>query len=294
MKRGILSLLLVAFAATATEAAFNLGAAGTFGVLVEPSAHNFQLNNSTVTGNVGVGAGVDAIQIASNGFITGQLLLADTGLTVANSGNVSGGVLQGQSQVTTALNDINTLSSTLGIQVGTGLSITSATTTINVNTGTLIGGNYVFTIASNGFNNDNTGFTVSGGAGDFVVFNINNGTSNEDFGGPISLSGGITSDHVLFNYVGTGGELKSALGGATVNGIFLAPHMKINIDNVTINGRLFGGLTDQDFQLVSGFNLNAPADIPGVPEPSALCIYALGATLIGLTRLRPRWMAIAS
>ena len=100
-------------------------------------------------------------------------------------------------------------------------------------------GNRVFSLTTSAYSNNNQGFTVVGGASDFVVFNINNGTSNEALGGPISLSGGIISDHVLFNFVGTSGNLQAATGGVTVNGIFLAPNMKINLDNViSINGRL--------------------------------------------------------
>ena len=110
-----------------------------------------------------------------------------------------------------------------------------------------------------------------------MVFNINNGTSNEAIGGPISLSGGITSDHVLFNFVGTSGNLGGSAGGAEVNGIFLAPNMKINIDNINIEGRLFGGRAGQDFQTVSGFDLFQPPLTPAevVPEPTSL-VLALG------------------
>jgi hypothetical protein len=277
MIRSIFVFALVAVVGGSAQAAINLGAAGSYGILVEPNANNFQLNNSTITGNVGIGGGVSGIQIASNGFITGQLLIVDTGLTVANSGNVSGGVLQGQSQVTTAINTVNALSATFAVEAGTALSITGATTTINVNTGTLdAGGNFVFSIASNQFNNDNSGFTINGSASDFVVFNINNGTSNEALGGPILLSGGITPDHVLFNFTGTDGNLQASAGGATVNGIFLAPNMKINLDNVTINGRLFGGQADADFQVVSGFHLNAPPDQAApLPEPASLALWSL-------------------
>jgi hypothetical protein len=89
-------------------------------------------------------------------------------------------------------------------------------------------GNRVFTVGSNGFNNNNGGFTIVGLATDFVVININNGTTNESLGGPISLSGGITPDHVLFNFTGTSGNLGASAGGATVNGLILAPNMKIN------------------------------------------------------------------
>jgi len=80
---------------------------------------------------------------------------------------------------------------------------------------------------------------------------------------------------VLFNFTGTSGDLGASAGGATVNGVFLAPNMKVNLDNVTINGRLFGGRTNQDFQIVSGFQLNRPAAVV-VPEPAGRLLLAIG------------------
>ena len=83
-----------AFTAPQAQAGFAIGTAANYGVLIEPGAHSLQLNNSTVTGNVGIGSGLEngGVQIASNGFITGQLQLADSSASVSNPANVSGGV----------------------------------------------------------------------------------------------------------------------------------------------------------------------------------------------------------
>jgi hypothetical protein len=291
--------LLFGLGGSVANADFVFGTAENYGVLIEPGAHSFQLNNSTINGTVGIGANIGGaggnpanIQIASNGFIkdavagqptTGQLLLVDNINTasISNTANVQGGVLANQSQVTTAINTVNSLNSTLGAETGTALTISGNHQVVNASAGMPDGsGNFIFTIASNGFNNNNQGFTINGGVNDFVVLNIDNGTSNEAFGGPISLSGGITPDHVLLNFVGTSGNLGASAGGATINGTVLAPNMAVNLDNMTLNGHLFGGRTGTDFQTVSGFNLNAPI----IPEPSTSLLLGTGALLLGSYR----------
>jgi hypothetical protein len=297
----VLAMGFLTVGGSTCRAGFILGSAGNYGILVEPGAGSFQLNNSTINGTVGIGANIGGaggnpakIQIASNGFIkdaiasqptTGQLLIVDNinvG-SISNTANVQGGVFANQSQVTTAINTVNSLNTTLGGELGTALTISGGGQVVNVASGTLDGsGNRVFTIASNGFNNNNQGFTVNGNATDFAVFNINNGTSNEALGGPISLGGGITPNHVLFNFVGTSGNLQASAGGASINGTFLVPNMKINLDNMTLTGHLYGGQSGQDFQVVSGFNLNATI----VPEPSALVLASLGLCAAFVARRR--------
>ncbi len=223
--------------------------------------------------------------IASNGFITGQLQLADASAFVSNPGNVAGGAFFSQSQVTTAINTVNSLSSSLGAETGTPLIITGGSGGIpqpfSASSGTLDGsGNEVFTVAANALHNNSTGITINGTASQFVVININNGTSNESLNGPILLSGGITSDHVLFNFTGTSGHLGSgSTNGSVENGNFLAPNMLVNLDNVVIDGRLFGGQRGADFSIVSGFMLNqpvSPRSVGGAPEPSSIVLIGIG------------------
>jgi hypothetical protein len=295
-----LAMGILGLGASVANAGFILGSAINYGILVEPGAHSFQLNNSTINGTVGIGANIGSvggnpasIQIASNGFIkdliagqptTGQLLIVDNLNTAAisNTANVQGGVFANQPQVTTAISTVNSLNTTLGAEAGTALTISGGGQVVNVAAGMLdASGNRVFTIAGNAFNNNNQGFTINGSASDFVVFNINNGTSNEAFGGPISLSGGIDPNHVLFNFVGTSGNLGASTGGATVNGTFLAPNMAVNVDNTTLNGHLFGGRSGQDFQTVSGIKLFAT-----IPEPSTLVLAGLGLCAAFVARRR--------
>jgi hypothetical protein len=288
--------LVVGLSACPALAGYSLGAALDYGVLVESGAHSYQLNNSTINGNVGIGAnlGSGGVQIASNGFIklggggTGRLDIVDASATVSNPGNVAGGVHFSQSQVTIALSTVNSLNTTLGAESGTTLTISGSGQTVLASSGTLDGsGNHVFTVVANGFNNNSGGFTIQGSSTDYVVINIDNGTSNESFQGPINLTGGITSDHVLLNFVGTSGNLGSgSTNGAAINADILAPNMAVNLDNMVINGRLFGGLSGQDFQTVSGFTLNQPVN---VPEPSSVALLGLGGLAATAARLRRRW-----
>ena len=138
-------------------------------------------------------------------------------------------------------------------------------------------------MAAGGFSDNSGGVTINGTASQFVVININNGTSNENFQGPLLLSGGITPDHVLWNFTGTSGNLGGTTNGAAVTGIFLAPNMAFNADNITFEGRLFGGAPNADFETVSGFTLVQA----GVPEPSTTALGLVTAVFgLGYARYR--------
>ena len=284
------ALAVSATLAPRAHADIDLGVAANYGILIEPGAKSYQLNSATVNANVGIGTGLTgSIQIASNGFINGQLQIVDSSESVSNPGNVAGGVLFNQSQVTTAINTVVALGTTFAGETGSGLVIVGEGQVINANSGTLINGNEVFTVAGNQFNNDKGGITINGTASQFVVININN-TGNESIGGPINLTGGITSDHVFFNFTGSGNFGSTLdvtqLAAFTVNGTFFVPNMKVNLNNIDIEGRLFGGQAGQDFQTVGGFVLDAP-QLPGVPEPSTTAL-AFVMAVAGLVYARLR------
>jgi len=185
--------------------------------------------------------------------------------------------------VTSALNYVNiNLSQTLGGRAGTDLTLASSQT-VNASAGILdIEGNRVFDTTSVNLNNASI-LTINGAASDYVVVNVTD--NNPAFNGQILLSGGITSDHVLFNMFGgnytthTGGPtLTISLNGQTTRGIFLDPNGGMQMNNGTLLGRFFGGDV-QNQQIVSGANLTAP-----VPEPGSVCLAALGLVALGLRR----------
>jgi hypothetical protein len=162
---------------------------------------------------------------------------------------------------------------------------------INAGSGFLdASGNRVFTVDSHGFdlrsNSDTHGLTINGAASDFVVINF---SKMKNINGGIFLTGGLTPDHVLFNYTG-GGNFNPTSNHHTVSGDFLAVGANVTWNAVTINGRLFGGADGHDFRLNSGSVLDGPM-VPS-PEPStavvALASLVALACAAGVRRIRHR------
>src|SRR5436190_16230203 len=290
-----LSLRIIALAifgfACHSQAGFTLGDAQQFAVLSQFSNNQLNFNNGTITGDIGLGSPRQFT--ISNGSVNGNIRFSGAGnttgltpdpdpgsnpgpFTVSGGGTVSGGVVANDPFVTSALNYVNiNLSQTFGGEAGTNLTLTS-TQTILASNGILDGGgNRVFDTTSVNLSNATT-LTISGSASDYVVINVTD--SNPAFNGKIVLTGGITSDQVLFNMFGgnytthTGGPtLTISTNGQTTTGIFLDPNGGMQINHSVLNGRFWGGdVTNQ--QIVSGADINAPVV---VPEPSTLLLVSL-------------------
>jgi hypothetical protein len=188
--------------------------------------------------------------------------------------------------VTSALNTVNALNTTLGALPGTNVAI-SGNTTINASNGTFSasGTGYtnvrVFNVTNFSLNNGQT-LVINGDAnGDSVVLNS---TSNENFSGNVVLTGGLTPDNVIFNFVGgsnlSGGPtLKISSGVGTTSlaqGIFLNPNGTVSIGSGNVLGRVFGG-DSHDFQFNGPGNLTAPGGsatptLTTTPIPTAVTL----------------------
>ena len=259
--------------------------AANYGVLFEGggSGNQLSISNVTVNGNIGVG-GTGLVAFSGPGTINGSL-----NFSASNSGQFSNtngsnvgptSVNYNVAGVTNALNTVNSLNTTLGGAAGTSISISlsgTTTQTINESAGALFmssGVNYrVFNVTGFNTTNGNTINVVGDGSGDPVVFDF---AISANFNNQVTLSG-LTSDQVLWNFVGgtglSGGptlqintNASSNLATVGARGIFLDPNGSISAVNANVFGRVFGG-DSHNMQIVSGDTINAP-----VPEPSSIIL----------------------
>ncbi len=80
--------------------------------------------------------------------------------------------------------------------------------------------------------------TLSGSANDVFVINVN-GDLSLNFKDSLTLSGGVTANNVLYNFVGRHGNI-SIHSGAVVNGTLLALRYEVEIGG-TVNGEVIAG-----------------------------------------------------
>jgi choice-of-anchor A domain-containing protein len=265
-----------------------------YAVLYEGTGgHNLSITNVTINGNVGVG-GTGAVKFSGPGKITGALdfLAANTGqYSNSNGSNVGpASVNYNVSDVTAALNNVNSLSTSLGSQTGTTTTL-NGTTSISASNGTLYthnGVNYrIFNVTTYSEGNGNV-VTINGDAAhDTVVLNYAAG-GNPQYGGDVTLNG-LTGDQVIWNYTGTNNlslnnNASSYPLPLAFQGDILAPNAAISLTNANLDGRVWGG-DSSDMQIVSGTTINAPT-----PEPASLCLWlGVGAfSVVGYVRSRQR------
>lgn len=272
-----LTALALAFGcANADGTQISLGAASKYTVF--SMASTFQNNsNVAITGDVAVGPH-GSVSVASPSSISGTLY-RDSTATYSGGGSISGGV-----QVTNlnqAVNDAINASNAFA-------SLTPTSTLTSITKGTSLVGNGADNVIKltgdiklGGSNN----LTLTGGANDFFIFNIFGGL---DLSGSASivLAGGLTADHVVFNFLGTGTELTTKVGN-TLRGTILAVNRSATFHGAF--GQIIVG--GSNLTLMSGAQVNGmPFQPTSVPEGGP-GILLIAVTCFGLLAIRQRVFA---
>jgi hypothetical protein len=132
---------------------------------------------------------------------------------------------------------------------------------------------------------DNDVLTIKGdGSGIPVVFNFG-GKDDVNLSGDVVLTNGLVPDQVLWNVTSSGATVHlhgndSDRPDAAFRGIIFAPNDKIDLDNVNLIGRVFGG-DCSDMQIVGQTTITAPtavATIPGSTSSSFTISVAVNST----------------
>lgn len=317
----IAPLIFISARASGDTIAFgqDFGNALNYGILYEGNGgKTLSFNNSIENGNIGIG-GTGGFQGNGPGSITGTIQFAaassgqfsNSGVTLSPSSN---NPKYSVADVATSLTDANLASQTLGKEAGKSVTISGASG-VTVNTGTVdTYGNYVFAVTPNNFANGT--FTITGTAGQYAVFNIDSAVALD---GSIALAGGITWDHVLFNFTPDptnlatyNSDYASLSGGPTMTintndaattGIFLDPTGNFQVNSTgdhsgttvaTISGSIIGGDT-QNSSFVSGADLTLPPPSGGggqgqsVPLPASVLG---GMALLGGLLAARKWKSL--
>jgi hypothetical protein len=241
------------------QTGFSLGDAANFVLLDEGNGTTtLSFGAGTIDGNIGIGdSGSTNLSFASGAYVNGTIDFAGSEGTISGASAGTDTIQSGVTTVQTDLLYLNNLSTTLGGETGTALTVnlgTNQSQTINASGGHLdANGNYVFTVNAFTFTKGST-LTINGdGLGHNVVINFTNGGVNPNFGGAIKLTGGLTSSDVLFN-VSSGATLNFSDNSSTISGTFLDPNGAIAGSSVTIDGHVYGGGTS-NMEIVTGTNV---------------------------------------
>jgi VPDSG-CTERM motif len=271
--------------------AFTIDGGSDYAVLFEGAGGNtMQVTNVTVDGNLGVGNNgllhLDGpATVGRIDFSAANTFPPTSQFSNNNAANVFMGPFYNVVAVTTALNFLNTLNTTLGAESGTNVNI-NGSTTINASAGIFHGSDSVFNVT--GFNTTNSDIlTINGDGVHDVVLNFIGLSAN--FSNQVVLNG-LTSDQVLYNFVGgsglTGGPTLQVNDNGHNNptnmvfGDFLNPNGAISVVNTNLFGRVFGGDT-HDIQIVSGDHITTT--VPDSGSTVLLLSLSLG-LLAGVKR----------
>ena len=268
LKALALSLFTTALLSAASAQTF-LGAAGNYAILelnTATAGTHFTASLVTVNGSVGV-SHLSSLTNMAPSIINGTVYYQDGG-SVTGPGHFNGTPATVQQNMTQAVTDAMTANQQ------DALLTANQTISGNVTTSQTFSAVGALTVVDIGgdINLNNNNITLSGNANDIFVINVGGNLSLVGTAS-LSLSGGVTAEHVLYNFTGGSTSSHGSFNthvGDVVNGTMLAPFYDMNLDG-TWNGELIGG--PNSISLLSGAIVNQHSM---VPEPATYLSLALG------------------
>lgn len=122
------------------------------------------------------------------------------------------------------------------------------------------------------------GLVINADSNSTVLINVNGSTASmQNFG--FTLSGGVTSSKVLFNFADATSLTMSGIG---VKASILAPHAEVNFQNGHMDGTLIAMALAGNGEF---HHVPFSGDLPSVPTPGSLALLTM-AGLIGKSRRR--------
>jgi hypothetical protein len=284
-----LAVLVISFMAPfagalpVSASSLDLGVLANFTVVDLGSGTTIGQNSGPVTGNELLGNGVTAaFSGGGGGQITGTLFFDST---VKNTNTFS----QLNTAPTTA--QVSTSFTSAALSTAQNLSSSAAKLTATQTFGTISGATTITGQSGlnviNVANINNAPLTLNGPANATFVFNVS-GTMQENQA--MTLLGGVTASDILFNFLGTSGNVLSTSGGDRLFGTFLATNGGgFQFSNLNLTGELIN--TAGNVQLVSGSQVTG---VSATPLPAALPLYATGLGALALLRWRRKRKAAAA
>jgi choice-of-anchor A domain-containing protein len=227
-----------------SAAAVDLGTAGQFGVLGLKST-DVAVANSAVAGNVGVSQNGDW-NIGRQSTVSGKVEeYSKQSFDFFGHGKTNSAAVVNAALLTMADKD--------ALQASTAAAALAPTQTLkNVNSATTLKGDGGLNVID--VNGDITAsLTLSGTANDMFIVNVRGDLQLRGNSG-LKLAGGVTADHVIYNFVGRNGTV-SASGNNVINGTLLAPKYDVQLQGTQVNGEVIAGGNSID--LSHGVKVNA-------------------------------------